>query len=88
MLYTKQQLIDAYCASKEVAEVDIPDIIVETQVMLDAKVVRVEERRDSYQNLLDTMVTDAKDYMKVIALKYLARQEAAQSIIDNDAVSL
>jgi len=99
MLYTKQQLIDAYCASEEVLEVDLPGIIVTTQTKIDDRIAqlqnnktqmetRLNNRVAQIQTKIDNIEPDAKEYMKDIALRYLADQAESQSDTDNDAVSL
>ncbi len=88
MLYTKQQLIDAYCASEGVVEGDLPAIIITVQAEIDARIASWNDKVVKYQNVVDNLETDAKTKMKLKALRYLAFQEAAQSVIDNEAVSL
>jgi len=88
MLYTKQQLINAYCASEGVDPGDLPDIIIATQAQIDVRVANWANKVAVYQDAIDNGETDAKTKMKGIALRYLSQQELAQSIIDNDAVTL
>ena len=88
MLYTKQQLIDAYCASEGVLEADLPSIIVTTQAMLDDRILLLTERIARLQVRLSGMDTDAKTHMKKVAIRYLADLNVSQDIIDNDGVNL
>lgn len=88
MLYTKQQLIDAYCTSQGVLEEDLPAIIITVQTEIDDRIANWTSKVAKYQEVLDNLETDAKTKMKGKALRYLAQQAAAQSVIDNDAVSM
>ena len=99
--YTKQQLIDAYCAKtgcgSSAQEIDAEVIRVQTEI--DIKIARLQQRVTEITNSsntrlanitqrLDGIEPDAKESMKDIALDYLADQAADQSDIDNSDVNL
>ena len=99
MLYTKQQLIDAYAAATGTDAADILDQILIVQAYLDSsasllqdKIDRINteatSKTDLLQTALDSLETDAKTEMKKMALTYLADLSESQSIIDNEEVSL
>ena len=76
MLYTKQELIDAYCASTGCQEGDLPQIKTDLQAKLDADLAK-------YQAKLDALPTEAKDEMKRVALAYIDAQRIYQDWLDN-----
>ena len=81
MEYTKQELIDAYITARNCQESDLPALEIQIQTQIDNK-------RAALQTQLDEMPTTAKQRMKVVALRYLNKQAAEQTVIDNDGVSL
>jgi hypothetical protein len=81
MEYTKQELIDAYCASKNVTPADLQDI----KENLD---IRLAKQREKYQDRLDSIPLTALDQMKSDALAYLSAQNAYQTFLDNENISL
>lgn len=81
MPYTKQQLIDAFCAARGCQPSDLPNIEIKIQARLD-------KQREEIQARLDKIPTTAKQEMKNVALNYLNMQSAQQVISDNDGVSL
>lgn len=80
MVYTKEQLIAAFCASKNVEQEDLPAIQIEIEARLDAQRVKIQTR-------LDNLPT-AKQRMKSIALQYLSKEARQQSISDNESINL
>jgi hypothetical protein len=103
MLYTKQQLIDAYLASTgNPSEVDpgfMAAEVIRVQAQIDEVINRLTDRKadlisrgtvrvNEIQARIDSIEPDAKEKMKDIALGYIASQAAAQNDTDNDGVSL
>ena len=88
MLYTKQQLIAAYCASADIDPGTIAEEIVKVQAEIDANIAQITVRRNRIQSRIDNVETDAKTKMKGIALRYLATEAADQSEDDNNKVNL
>jgi hypothetical protein len=103
MLYTKQQLIDAYLEAtgnpSQVAPEFMPAEIIRVQAEIDDRIAKLAARKASLiangaervnqiQARIDNIEPDAKEKMKDIALRYLAQQAQAQSDTDNEGVDL
>ena len=80
-MYTKQELIDAFCRARDCQPADLVDMEVTIQKFID-------RNRSQIQARLDNIPATAKQQMKQIALQQLAKEAAEQAVIDNDGVSL
>lgn len=58
------------------------------QTELDNRNAQLTERINQIQTRLDNIETDAKRYMKKIAIDYINEQNEQQDIIDNEGTSL
>lgn len=72
VVYTKAQLINAYCELKHCTKEQIVSILAEEQVRID--------------RMLAMMPTNARVEAKNQAIRYLARKESEQALIDNEAI--
>jgi len=100
-LYTKQQLIDAYCASTGCGSSN-PELtaeVIRVQAEIDAElsilVARKErliavgtEKLNAVQSEIDSIEPNARESMKNVAFEYIWSQDNAQDEIDSDGVSL
>ena len=98
-LYTKQQLIDAYCASTGCDSSKMPEEIIRVQAEIDARIDKLTTKKaevvaaatamaSNIQNRINNIEPDAKERIKDIALAYLVTQIAAQNETDNESVNL
>lgn len=81
MVYTEQQLKDAYCIYTGTEVGDWVQIKAACQSELDARIA-------VHQGKIDAIPTDASEEMKRIALDYLAGQNQYQDWLDNADVNL
>ena len=79
--YTKQELIDAFCAVRGCSVDDLAEIEAQIQNTLDKRRAKLQER-------LATIPKVAKEAMKAEALDYLADQDRLKDTEDNKDISL
>jgi hypothetical protein len=85
-VYTKQELIDAFCEATSIT--GDAEAIAAGLVDEEARIqVNIDARISNMQAKLDNMPT-AKGRMKQIALQHLAKAAKLQSIADNENVNL
>ena len=80
MVYTKQELINAFCERMGIQEADLPAVEAQLQANINNQKTNIQARIDN--------MPSAKQRMKLIALRYLARKSSLQSIADNEHVNL
>lgn len=95
MVYTNQELKDAFCTATGTDPADLVDKKVEIQAELDERRARLTsriaqntEKAVELQVKLDDIPTIAKDKMKSIAINYLINQIREQTKIDNNNIDL
>lgn len=81
MIYTAQELKQAYCRAVCCELKDLPNQIVEVQKRIDA-------RREEFQAKLDSIPATSQERMIGVALRQLAKESAEQSVKDNAGVEL
>lgn len=88
MIYTKQQLIQAFCEAQQCTVQDLPDIEARMQDTLNMERNRLVTQATRTQESLDKLPTTAKERMKRMAITYLNSKVAEQTLADNASVSL
>ena len=81
MVYTKEQLIQAFCEVRNCQAKDLPKIEEQVQKMLD-------NRRASLTQQLQAIPLTAKEQMKKIAIAHLSKKTSEQAAEDSKGVGL